>query len=91
MKTRPLTPTCFSASFRPLYASALKPLSFRPPMSVTSATLSGRCLCLRGFAEPAETTASARTATERERRNDHPFANRHIPSLVVHLTGLPHL
>ena len=56
-------PSFFSAFFRPLYASALKLLSFKPPMSVTSATLRPDVACaFDGFAEPAETTVSASAA-----------------------------
>src|ERR671932_776148 len=39
MSTRPCTPSCFSASFRPLLASALNERSLRPPISVTTPTL----------------------------------------------------
>ena len=52
-------------------------------MSVTSATLSGVAWRFAGLAEPIEATVSADDRDERERRDDHPFANRHIPSLVA--------
>ena len=56
-------PSFFSAFFRPLYASALKLLSFRPPMSVTSATLRPDVACaFDGLAEPTEATVSASAA-----------------------------
>ena len=60
MKTRPVTPNRFFASFRPFAARALKPLSLSPPMSVTTATLIGSLAS--GFAEPIEVTVNATTA-----------------------------
>ena len=50
-------------------------------MSVTTATL---ILALAsGLAEPIEATVMRRDRDERERGDDHPFTNRHLPSLVV--------
>ena len=51
----------------------------------------GRCLCLRRLGRADRGDGQRERRAERERRHDRPFANRHIPSLVVHLTGLPHL
>ena len=50
-------------------------------MSVTSATLS--LAGAAGFADPIEATVSADDRDERERGDDHPFTNRHVPSLMV--------
>ena len=48
-------------------------------MSVTTAT---RNLSVADdFAEPIEATVSATTATSASEADDHPFTNRHLPSL----------
>jgi hypothetical protein len=61
MNTRPVTPSCVLASARPFAASALKPRSLRPPMSVTTATFS--VAGAAGLAELVAVTASAMSAT----------------------------
>src|SRR6188472_980774 len=50
----------------------------------------GRCLCLRRLCRADGGDGQRQRRAERKRRDDRPFANRHIPSLMVHLTGLPH-
>src|SRR3954453_22069785 len=47
-------PSCFSASSRPLFASALNERSLRPPMSVTSPTFRAFFELLELDAEPEE-------------------------------------
>src|SRR6185312_7174068 len=66
MNTRPWIPSWLSARSRPVFASALKPRSLSPPMSVTSATrMSEDCACppLSSLPPPQARAASASSAT----------------------------
>ena len=71
-ETEDAAPGCRARSARlcrPLLASWLNDLSLRPPMSVTSATLSVAAAACS--AEPAEPTVSAADRDERDRGADH--------------------
>src|SRR6188472_2402619 len=78
MKTRPWIPRSFSARSRPPLASALNPRSFRPPMSVTSATLTSEPLLPLSPLPPQPAASAARTtiAAQATRRR-----GRGIPAL----------
>src|SRR6187551_1218773 len=85
MKTRPWIPRSFSARSRPPLASALNPRSFRPPMSVTSATLTSEPLLPLSPLPPQPAASAARTtiAAQATRRRV-----RGIPAVYPGL-GLP--